>query len=47
MRRTVPIASILILTAVLSLMIAAGTGDAPVLTVVVTANTWGELATCG
>ncbi len=47
MRRTIPIASILILTAVLSLVIAAGTGDAPILTVVVTGNTWGELATCG
>jgi hypothetical protein len=41
------IAAALALVAVLSLVIAAGTEDEPVLTVVVTGNTWGELATCG
>ncbi|MCX7022571.1 MAG: hypothetical protein NTW26_09940 [bacterium] len=37
----------LALTAALSLVIATVTDDGPVLTVVVTSDTWGELATCG
>lgn len=37
----------LALIAALSLVLAAATTDGPVLTVVVTSDTWGELATCG
>jgi hypothetical protein len=40
-------AAALVLVAALSLVIAAATTDGPVLTVVVTGDVWGELATCG
>ena len=47
MTKPLVVTAALALTAALSLVIAAGTADGPVLTVVVTSDTWGELATCG
>jgi hypothetical protein len=47
MTKPLVVTAALALTAALSLVIATGTADGPVLTVVVTSDTWGELATCG
>ena len=47
MHKPIIVTAALALTAALSLVIAASTADGPVLTVVVTSDTWGELATCG
>jgi len=47
MTKPIIVTAALALTAALSLVIAAGTADGTVLTVVVTGNAWGELATCG
>jgi hypothetical protein len=47
MTKPLVVTAALALVAALSLVIAASTTDEPVLTVVVTGDTWGELATCG
>jgi len=47
MTKPLVVIAALALTTALSLVIATGTADGPVLTVVVTGDTWGELATCG
>jgi hypothetical protein len=47
MTKTLIATAALALIAALSLALAAATDDGPVLTVVVTSDVWGELATCG